>query len=109
MAGTKLVVLYPVPRDVNAFERAYTQDHVPMVTAQNFKGITKFVAAKVVGTADGSPAPFHRIAELHFPSIEALQAAAASSVALQAVSHAVSISTGGKPVFLVAEEETKNF
>lgn len=80
-----------------------------MVTAENFKGIAKFVAAKVVGTAEGSPAPFYRIAELHFTSMEALQAAAASSAAQQAVAHAVAISTGGKPLFLVAEEETKNF
>jgi uncharacterized protein (TIGR02118 family) len=109
MAGAKLIVLYPTPRDVNTFERAYTQDHVPMVSAQNFKGIKKFVASKVVGTADGSPAPFYRIAELHFPSMETLQAAAASPSAQKAVAHAVSISTGGKPVVLVSEEETKSF
>ncbi len=109
MAGAKLVVLYPAPRDVNTFEHAYTQDHVPMVTAQNFKGITKFIASKIVGTPDGSAAPFYRIAELHFPSMEALQGAAASSSAQKAVAHAVSISSGGKPVFLVAEEEIKDF
>ena len=109
MAGAKLIVLYPSPRDVNAFERAYTQDHAPMVTPQNFKGISRFVASKIVGTADGSPPPFYRIAELHFPSMETLQAAAASSSAQQAVAHAVSISSGGKPIVLVAEEETKNF
>src|SRR5229473_1585098 len=105
MAVAKLVVLYPAPRDVITFERVYTQDHVPMVTAENFKGIRKFIASKIVGTPDGSSAPYYRIAELHFPSMEALQAAAASSSAQKAVAHAVSISSGGKPVFLVAEEE----
>jgi uncharacterized protein (TIGR02118 family) len=109
MAGAKIVVLYPTPRDVNAFERAYTQDHVPMVIPQNFKGMGKFVASKVMATADGSPPPFCRIAELHFPSMEVLEAAAASSTAQQAVAHAVSISSGGKPVFLVAEEEATTF
>ena len=109
MAGAKVVVLYPAPGDVNTFERAYTQDHAPQVTAQNFKGMTRFVASRVVGTPDGSPAPFYRIAELHFPSMQALQAAAASSSAQQVVAHAVSISNGGMPVFLVAEEETKSF
>jgi uncharacterized protein (TIGR02118 family) len=99
----------PCPPDVNAFERAYTQDHAPMVTAQNFKGITKFVAARVVGTPEGTPPPFYRIAELHFPSMQALEAATASSSAQQVVAHAVAISTGGKPVFLVADEETKSF
>ena len=70
MPGAKVIVLYPAPRDQNTFERAYTQDHVPMVTPQNFKGIQKFVASRAVGTADGSAPPFYRIAELHFPSME---------------------------------------
>lgn len=109
MAGAKIIVLYPTPADVNAFERVYTQDHVPMVTAESFRGITKFVASKIVGTPDGSPAPFYRIAELHFPSMPVLQAAAASPPAQKAVQHAISISSGGTPVFLVAEEESKTF
>ena len=109
MAGAKLIVIYPSPRDVSTFERADVQDHAPMVTPQNFRGIKKFVASKVVGTADGSAAPFYRVAELHFPSMEALQEAAASPSAQKAVAHAVSISTGGNPIVLVAEEDTKTF
>lgn len=109
MPGAKIVVLYPAPRDVGAFERAYSQDHAPMVTPQNFKGLTKFVATRIVGTPDGSPPAFHRVAELHFPSLTALQAAAGSPSAQRAVAHAVSISSGGAPVFLVAEEETTSF
>jgi uncharacterized protein (TIGR02118 family) len=109
MFGAKVVVLYPTPSDVDAFERLYTQDHVPMVTPQNFNGIQKFVASRVVGTADGREPPFYRLAELHFPSMEALQAAATSASAQKAVAHAISISSGGKPVFLVAEEETRTF
>lgn len=109
MAGAKLVVLYPAPTDVKAFEQAYTRDHAPMVTSQNFPGITRFVASKVVGTPDGSPARFHRIAELHFPSMDALKAAASSAGAQQAVAHAISISSGGAPTFLIADEETRTF
>ena len=109
MAGAKLVVLYPYPQDVDAFERAYTEEHVPMVNENSMKGITKFVATKVVGTADGSAPPFYRMAELHFPSLEALQECASSASAQEAVAHAVSISSGGKPLFLVAEEQITNF
>jgi len=109
MAGAKIVAIYPAPGDVSTFERAYTQDHSPMVTPENFKGMTKFVASKIVATPDGSPPPFHRVAELHFPSLAALQAAAASPSAQQVVAHAISISSGGMPIFLVAEEETRNF
>jgi uncharacterized protein (TIGR02118 family) len=109
MAGAKLVVLYPYPQDVDAFERAYTEDHVPLVNKDTMKGITKFVATKVVGTADGSAPPFYRMAELHFPSLATLQECASSASAQKAVAHAVSISSGGMPLFLVAEEETTTF
>src|SRR6266496_6511033 len=109
MAGAKLVVLYPYPLDVDVFERVYTEEHAPMVNEKNMKGITKFIATKVVGTADGSAPPFYRIAELHFPSLKALQECASSASAQEAVAHAVSISSGGKPLFLIAEEETANF
>src|SRR5262245_7999042 len=98
VAGAKIVVLYPTPPDVGAFERVYTHDHAPMVTPQTFQGLTKFVASKIVGTPDGSPPPFHRVAELHFPSLAALQSAAGSSTAQQAVAHAISISSGGTPL-----------
>jgi uncharacterized protein (TIGR02118 family) len=109
MAGAKLVVLYPYPQDVDVFERAYTEEHVPMVNENSMKGITKFVATKVVGTADGSAPPFYRMAELHFPSLATLQECASSASAQAAVAHAVSISSGGKPLFLIAEELTTSF
>ena len=109
MAGAKILVLYPYPKDVDQFERLYTTEHAPMVTPKTFKGITKFVATKVNGTPDGSKAPFYRIAELHFPSLAVLQAAASSASGQQAVAHAVSISSGGKPTLMVAEEDIKTF
>lgn len=109
MAGAKIVVLYPAPRDAAAFERAYREEHAPMVTPTTFPGLTRFVASRITGTAGGGPAPFARIAELHFPSLEALQAAAGADPAKRAVAHAISISSGGPPQFLIAEEETTTF
>lgn len=109
MAAAKLVVLYPYPKDVDAFERTYVQDHVPLVNEKTMQGMTKFVATKVVGTADGGSPPFYRIAELHFTSAEALKTCAASDSAKKAVAHAISISTGGKPLFLIAEEKTTTY
>ncbi len=107
--AAKVVVMYPYPKDVNAFERAYVQEHVPMVTTQAFPGMTKFVATKVLGTPDGSSPPFYRLAELHFPSVEAFKAAIGSAAAQQVVAHAVSISTGGHPIVLVAEEDVQSY
>jgi uncharacterized protein (TIGR02118 family) len=109
MAGAKIMVFYPAPRDAAAFERVYRDEHSPMVTPATFPGLKRFVASRITSTADGQPAPFARVAELHFGSLQALQAAAGTEPAKKAVAHAVSISTGGPPLFLVAEEETKDF
>jgi uncharacterized protein (TIGR02118 family) len=64
MAGVKLVVMYPRPKDVDAFEHVYQKEHVPMAV-EKLKGKTKFVATKVTGSPQGT-APFYRIAEVHF-------------------------------------------
>jgi len=62
------------------------------------------VASKIIGSPQGTP-PFHRIAEIHFPSMEALQSCAGSDGGKQTLANAVGISFGGAPIFLVAEEE----
>ena len=108
MSDIKVVVLYPRPADVDAFEKAYLEEHVPLA-AQKIKGMTKFAASKVVGTPDGGEAPFVRVAELYFPSMEALERSIASAGTQEAVAHAFAISTGGPPIVMVAEEETTMF
>ena len=70
MADVKLVVIYPRPKDVDVFERVYQNEHVPLAVAKP-GAKTKMVATKVLGSPQGLP-PFYRIAEIHFPSIEAL-------------------------------------
>jgi uncharacterized protein (TIGR02118 family) len=107
MAGVKLVVIYPRPTDVAAFEKLYQDEHVPMAV-KNLAGKTKFVATKVNGSPQGN-APFYRIAEIHFPSMQALQACAASKGGQDTLAHAIKISTGGAPIVLIAEEEIFNF
>lgn len=104
----KLLVLYPTPTDAAEFERAYTDDHAPMVTAEAIPGIRRFVQTKVVGTADGSAPKFSRVAELYFDSLEDLQKAAAAETAGPVVAHAFEISTGGAPIMLVCETSSKD-
>ncbi len=108
MPETKIVVIYPRPTDLEAFEKAYVDEHVP-IAMEKIKGVTKFVATRVLGTPDGSTPPFYRIAELHFPSMEALQESATSAGTQEAVAHAFAISSGGPPIILVAEQETTTF
>ena len=108
--GVKLVVLYPYPQDQEAFEKAYTSEHIPMVAtiAKKLGRCTKAVYTRVLMSPEGA-SPFCRIAELHYPSLEALQADFSTPEASALGAHAVSISTGGTAVSLVCEEETVSF
>ena len=107
MGNVKLIVVYPRPTDIDAFEKIYQNEHVPLAVAK-LGGKTKIVATKVLGSPQGTP-PFYCIAEVHFPSMPALEACAASDGGKEALAHAVKISSGGPPIFLVAEEETFTF
>jgi hypothetical protein len=51
MAGVKLMVMYPRPKDVDAFEKVYQKEHVPMAV-EKLKGKT-FLSHR------RSPLPFH--------------------------------------------------
>ncbi|MGH8583448.1 MAG: EthD family reductase [Gammaproteobacteria bacterium] len=134
MADVKLMVMYPCPHDIRTFEKLYEdeavamgdglsseyamsfesfehlyhEEHVPMIM-EKLVGKTRFVATKVVATPDGTPPPFYRVAEVHFPSLDALQACARSEGGQETLAHAVEISSGGTPVFLIAEEQTLEF
>ena len=107
MAETKLVVIYPFPKDVDAFERVYSNEHVPLAVAK-LGGKTRIVATRVLRSPQGT-LPFYRIAEIYFPSMHALEACAASEGGKEALAHALQISSGGPPIFLVAEEERFSF
>ena len=107
MKSVKLIVAYPKPKDASAFEKIYQQEHVPMAIA-NLPGKTKMVATKILQSPQGEP-QFYRIAEVHFPSMEALQQCAATAGAKATLAHAAKISSGGPPVIMIAEEDAFTF
>jgi uncharacterized protein (TIGR02118 family) len=107
MASAKLIVMYPHPENIDEFESIYHNQHVPMAVAK-LAGKTKIVASKVLDSPQ-KPSRFHRIAEIHFPSMQILEACAASDGGQQVLANAMSISTGGPPVVLIADEETFDF
>jgi len=100
----KIVVIYPRPQDEAAFEKAYQEEHIPMVE-QKLKGLTRLVLTKVNGSPQGKVAAY-RIAELHFSSLDDLNRCVESEGGQEVVAHANKISTGGPPIMLVCEEES---
>ncbi len=50
----KLMVIYPTPPDLEAFEKVYQDEHVPLAV-ENISGKTKLVATRVIGSPAGDP------------------------------------------------------
>jgi uncharacterized protein (TIGR02118 family) len=102
--GFKIVVIYPRPKDEEAFEKSYLQEHVPMAEAK-LKGRTRMVLTKVKSSPQGKVAAY-RIAEVHFSSMDELTKCVESKDGQEVVAHATKISTGGPPILLICEEES---
>jgi len=136
MADVKLMVMYPRPQDMETFdylyqdedvaagdglsseyarsfetfEKLYQGEHVPMIF-EKLVGKTRFVATKVVGTSNGtrhrstvSPKCIsrrsRRCGRAPSPTVDGGR---------ETLAHAVKISSGGAPLFLVAEETSLLF
>lgn len=98
----KLTVLYTPPTDVDAFEAHYLSVHMPLAAA--IPGLQRAETSVCVATPDGSPVPFHRIAELYFDSPEALQAGFATDEGRKAGADAAELAarTGGSVSMVVS-------
>jgi uncharacterized protein (TIGR02118 family) len=105
MKAAKLIVMYPTPTDVAVFERRYEHEHVPMAV-EKLAGKIRFDANLVTSAPEKAQAPFHRIAEIYFPSLKDLEDCLSSPGGQETTAHAVEISSGGYPLILIAEVET---
>jgi len=76
-----------------------------MMAGPAIRAVDRALGWSLLGlSAHGAEAPYHRVTEIHFPSMEALQASAANPSSLESAAHAVAISSGGPPVFLITDE-----
>ena len=94
----KLVVCYGPPQDAAAFDQHYADTHVPLV--HKIPHLRRFEAGKVVGTPDGSAAPYYYIAELSFDSVEDLQAAMGSAEGQAAGADVETFASGGATLMI---------
>ena len=63
-----LLIMYPHPKDVKEFDRAYREEHLPYA-APRLKGATGVATKRVVGPSFAPP-PYHLISDVSFPTIE---------------------------------------
>src|SRR5262245_19104239 len=95
-----LLIMYPTPKDPNAFERAYREEHLPYA-GPRLAGATGVVSKRVAGGGG----PYHAISDVSFPSMEALRACAGSKGGQEALGHAASISTGRGPGIVIVSDD----
>ncbi|MEO6859849.1 MAG: EthD family reductase [Solirubrobacteraceae bacterium] len=94
----KLVVAYGPPEDPAAFDAHYASTHAPL--AQKIPGLRRFEAGKVLGTPDGTPAPFYFLAELSFDSADDLQTALGTGEGQAAAADIPNFATGGATLMI---------
>ena len=69
-----LLILYPIPKDVKAFDRAYREEHLPYADLK-LVGATGVTTKRVVGPAFAPP-PYHLMSDVSFPTLDTLKACA---------------------------------
>lgn len=88
----KFTVLYGHPADAAAFE-SYYPTHLSI--ARKMQGVIRMELTKFSTGPDGSPPAYYRMAELYFPSSEAMLATLATPQAQATVHDLSSFATGG--------------
>lgn len=96
--SAKVTVLYDHPADVDRFERHDAERHRALVGAM--PGLLRLETARCTTAADGSPAPFHRTADLWFASLSDVQAAFRSAAGRATAADLAELAPEGATVFI---------
>lgn len=92
-----LTVAYGHPVDATTFDAHYESVHLPL--ARKIPGVRDLRALRC-SSLDDTPAPYHLMAELTFPSAEALQAGLASPEGQAAAADLTNFADGGATLFV---------
>jgi len=98
-----LLILYPIPKDTKAFDRAYREEHLPFA-GPKLVGATGVKTKRVAGPGFAPP-PYHLMSDVSFPTLDALKACAGTKGGQEALAHAASISTGGAPMLIAVTDD----
>jgi uncharacterized protein (TIGR02118 family) len=91
--SARILALYGHPTDAAAFDRHYSDTHIPL--AKKLPGLRSYtVNDGQVGAPDGK-SPYYLIAELTFDSLSDIQAALASAEGAAAAGDLSTFATGG--------------
>jgi hypothetical protein len=67
-----LLILYPIPKDIAKFDRAYRDEHLPYA-GPKLVGASGVVTKRVAGP-NFAPPPYHLMSDVSLPTLDALKA-----------------------------------
>ena len=94
----QLVVMYKTPKDAAAFEKHYSEKHIPI--AKRIPGLKKYEISRGPVATPAGPSGYHLVAMLHFDNLAAIQGGFASAEGQAAVADVQSFATGGVDIIM---------
>jgi uncharacterized protein (TIGR02118 family) len=104
MTTLKLMVLYPVPSDVEQFEKDYAEHLALFHKKMGVPIDQKPYTVTKMHSDPSNPAPYYQMFSMPFASKEALDEVLGSAQMADVAADAGRISTGGAPVMLVGSD-----
>jgi uncharacterized protein (TIGR02118 family) len=98
-----VVVMYKTPKDTAAFDKYYSETHIPI--AKKLPGLRKYQVSRGPVATPAGPSAFHLIATLYFDSMAAIQAAFGSAEGKAAAADVQKFATGGADMILFDTRE----
>ena len=99
----ELVVMYKTPKDTAAFDKHYSEKHIPL--ARKIPGLRKYAISQGPVATPAGPSGFHLIAILTFDNLKAIQAGFGSAEGRATAADVQTFATGGADMLLFDTRE----
>ena len=98
-----LVVMYKTPKDAAAFDKHYSETHIPL--AKKIPGLRKYEISQGPVATPAGPSGLHLVATLYFDNLADIQKAFASTEGKAAAADVQKFATGGVEMLLFDNRE----
>ena len=99
----RLLVMYKTPQDAAAFDKHYSEKHVPI--AKKIPGLRKYEASRGAVTSPMGGSNYHLVAILEFDDVAAIQNAFTSAEGQAAVADVQTFATGGVDILMFDSQQ----
>ena len=101
--SAKVIALYNPPQDAQAFDKYYFSQHVPL--AKTLPGLQRYEVSSGKVTDISGASPYYLAATLTFSSLQAVQAALASTEGAATAADLPNFATGGVSLLIFESRE----